>query len=489
MVGKLDAGAGRRSYGSRLVGRATRMSLDECRRSAETFVRRGLPVAAQAEGGLPTVPRFSAKVKTGPGKRIRYVETGAPNWWQLGKDRNLALLESPAGQELVRELGATVPFSACIGKMIWIDQRQTATNYASAGEIALEVLTSYLFAAGAGRWNAAAFKKVWDDCVAYFDPAQTKLEYVLYAPIGNLSGIKRRLTLSSDLVIRRLPPEQVAHLASLNTRIAGMTEEHRLTLWTSLFFVERCSFDKTLRDVNDVPTSLGTFRDDWWCHLNEEVAMLRSLLGPGPCVPSYALIRDGYPRDGTEGPGSRELPWRYRLLDRTSFTRRQLKQYSRRRAAFLALRGSPAWEIVAGSMRRFAIAWENTFPADALADIVSAVESLVVDDKTEVSYKVRVRTSNLLGMTTKQRQHILTDMRKAYEYRSKVAHGAYVFDDPREWQTAKRLKRAKGKHGNPFHDVNEIHRLKYAVAGYYRDILVRLIDRSDLSINWSDRGL
>ena len=74
-------------------------------------------------------------------------------------------------------------------------------------------------------------------------------------------------------------------------------------------------------------------------------------------------------------------------------------------------------------------------------------------------------------------------------YRSRVAHGDYVFDDVGEWSTARALKRAKGKHGNPFHDVNEVHRLKYTLSKYYRSAVIKMIRSGQLEIDWAKHGL
>jgi GTP1/Obg family GTP-binding protein len=67
--------------------------------------------------------------------------------------------------------------------------------------------------------------------------------------------------------------------------------------------------------------------------------------------------------------------------------------------------------------------------------------------------------------------------------------GGYVFDDATERETAARLKRAKEKTGNPFHDVNEVHRLIYEVSNYYRRMLEAIIDHDQLEIDWAVLGL
>ena len=145
---------------------------------------------------------------------------------------------------------------------------------------------------------------------------------------------------------------------------------------------------------------------------------------------------------------------------------------------------------MAASMRRFAVAWENPFSADALADIVAALEGLLVaGDKTEVSYKLRVRAVSLLARTATERREIAKNIRDGYDYRSRVAHGDFVFDDVREWETAKAMGRAKGKGGNPFHDINEVHRLKHTLASYFKAALSKLIRTGQLEVDWVAHGL
>jgi hypothetical protein len=163
--------------------------------------------------------------------------------------------------------------------------------------------------------------------------------------------------------------------------------------------------------------------------------------------------------------------------------------YRRRRGKFLELVNKPGWPNVAASMRRFAAAWENPFRADILADIVAALEHLVVRSDREVSYKLRTRAAHFLAEPGSLRQGIVRDLRDAYSYRSRIFHGGYVFDNVLEREGATRMKRAKGKRGNPFHDVNEVHRLIYRASDYYRSILAAMIDQGQLEVDWASRGL
>jgi hypothetical protein len=82
----------------------------------------------------------------------------------------------------------------------------------------------------------------------------------------------------------------------------------------------------------------------------------------------------------------------------------------------------------------------------------------------------------------------MKNLSTAYDYRSRVAHGKFVFDDVRMRRSADRVG-IKGKRGNPFHDVNEVLRLTAVVSSYYQRLLVLVIDREELAIDWSSQGL
>ena len=467
-------------------------SLDQCKNQFRLFLRDCLPPISQAINSIPSIPKFSVVPSSKPDS-YKFVEEKQPNWWQLPKELKQTLFSSSEGQALIALLERTPPFSHTIGKEIFLSDRGMSKTYDSGIVLASEILVSYLFAAGVGRWKPTIFDRVWRDCVSYYDPEDNIVEYFLYAPIAFRLGITKQLDLGDGLAIRRLRNDEVARLASLNPALAGVLVGHRFTLWTTTFFVKRCEFEKHI--VNKESTQWGLLQNSlnqWVSRLNEEVAILRSLLNEALAVPTYAFIRDGYPRDPLGGPPT-SLPWRvnFRPFDNPP-SRRELTNYTKRRAKFLELQGERGWENVAASMRRYAIAWENPFRADILADIGAALENLVVQSDREVSYKFRLRTAHFLEKTATKRQDIIRDLNVAYSYRSNVFHGGFVFDNPGEYETATRMKPSKkklGKGGNPFHDVNEVHRLIYAVSDYYRRILKTMIDHELMEIDWTTFGL
>lgn len=461
---------------------------DHCKRACEQFIRMCLPKAAQVARDLCTVRGFKAVPDRKPGT-TRFETTLLPNWWQVARRIGIDFGSSQPAGAAVRLIGSVDPFRSCIGKSIGIPSLGVGIAYPSAEEILRDVLVSYLCAADRTRWSPAVFEETWSDCQEYFDETTVELAYKLYAPVYGSGGVGRHLTLDSTCSIERVRPQEVARLASWNRAFVGSQLPHALTQWTTCFYVRPLKLQKEIREIDSHPTGLWFQMQPWRSDINTEVAFLRSLVAPQIAIPSFGVVRDGVPPYRSERP--QDLPWRPApVIGRDPISKSTWKRYVRQRKRLLDMEGETGWTDVAASMRRFAVAWENPFPADALADIVAALERLLVRRETgEVSYKVRIRASHMLGTSSLERQRILEDLRDAYNYRSRVAHGDFVFDDAKDWDLAKRVKRAKGKGGNPFHDVNEIHRLKYVCARYFRQILARLLRRRTLDFDWHSRGL
>lgn len=462
-------------------------SLVHCRKTAERFIRMSLSSFKAVATNISTIPLFNA-APSGRRNRVKFVEHAQPNWWQVPKNLWIDVFNTDDGREFLKSLQSTRPFSNAVGKFLWIEGVTRGSGFPTVEPLAQEITRSYLFAAGVGSWKPHSFELIWKECVNYFDPAERELTYVLYAPIWGLSGIARKLSLGENLEIRRLPPDRMAVIASLQNELAGVAAKHRFTLWPRHYFVKEFRFRKHIdRDDKRLNKTLSNVDSTSW--LNEEVALLRALLSRELTVPAYAFVYDGYPREGNHN--SKSLPWRpLGMSIEKSLSRERVNQYAKDRAKFKSLYSEPGWEALAASMRRFAIGWENPFPADALADIIAALEGLLVRGNTEVSYKLRVRTADFLAYNRpREREKIFKDVRDGYAYRSRVAHGEFVFDDAHEWEAAKTMKGAKGKGGNPFHDVNEVHRLKHTIEQYYRAVLRKMIQRGQTEIDWATRGL
>lgn len=454
----------------------------------ESRLRILLPHIRGVQERLPTLPIFLPTPGRGP-NRVRFVEEQRPNWWQLkgkaGSDQALGL-----GLDLIGgRLSAAEPFKSAIGKWISFPELGEAVRYDSGLDLAWGLVTTYLTAAGTDRWNQAVFRNVWagfTDCV---DPNVTSVKHVLYAPVAGMSGVRRGLRLGADLRIERLSPQDAARIATIDPQLAGVTFRHRLTLWPLTFLVQTLQLKKEVVAKSNPPANGHLLLATIASRINEETALLRALLSEKITIPTYALIRFSHPPRRGGGPVV-NLPWQLPDLPFTQeLSPPQLRHFQRLRAMFLGAAGDKGWESIMASVRRFAAAWDNQFRADVLADLVAALEQLLVRSDREVSYKLRVRTAFLLGRSREDSLRIANDIRDAYSYRSTIFHGGYIFDNLMDFPTARGLKRAKGKHGNPFHDVNEIVRLTTAMASYYRQALTFFIRRGQYEYDWGAAGL
>ncbi len=461
-------------------------SIDECRLGFEKFIRVHKPTFQAARRDLPTISKFNVEKA---GKRTLFTERAQANWWQLPKNIWNSVLDSSEGTKLQEFVSTTAPFSKSLGlsmRVLFGGFGFTDSSLAAA-TIVKRITSSYLFATGIGRWRPGVFDRVWRDCVDFFDPSVRQRQYTFYAPIWGLVAGVRNVNLGKGLAIKRLPSTKQAQLATLDNRLAGVSIHDR-RFWPAFFFVKKYQAEKYIGPERTGWDAIP-HQEEFVSWLNHEVVLIRCFLSHELVVPKFATICDRFPFLGAGGILN-ELPWRLRrVFHGKQLSRKAIEAYVRRRNKFAQLNNRPGWASVSASMRRFAIAWENPFPADALADVVAALEALLVRDKQEVSYKLRVRAAHFLARSGEGRRTIAKDIKNGYEYRSRVAHGDFVFDDPREWETAKALKRAKGKGGNPFYDVNEVHRLTFKLSEYYLSALEKMIRAGKLELNWGALGL
>jgi len=73
-------------------------------------------------------------------------------------------------------------------------------------------------------------------------------------------------------------------------------------------------------------------------------------------------------------------------------------------------------------LSRFNFAYDREKPEDKLIDYVTALESLLVKEMQELSYRLSLRASLLLGNNSKKREEIYNMVKKAYTLRSKIVH-------------------------------------------------------------------
>jgi len=78
------------------------------------------------------------------------------------------------------------------------------------------------------------------------------------------------------------------------------------------------------------------------------------------------------------------------------------------------------------AIKRFNYSHEREKPEDKLIDYTVSLEALFLkeEEKAELSYRLSIRMAILLGKNKKDRKEIFSNVRKAYDLRSKIIHGS-----------------------------------------------------------------
>jgi len=459
-------------------------TLEQCKQKAVEFLKDELSNVSRGIDALPTRKGWKATKAKG---QTHFEVTEVPDWWKIGKCIPMKQSTRASMDALSQCMLANRKIRSVLGKTIYTP---SAGKSVTPDGLASDLIFAYLMESGRPRWNPTLFEKIWSACLDYLDDEKRELSCTLYAPIWSPTRVPKRLVLDNGLEIRELTPTRVAHLATIDRTLAGVETSPGFRQWTVHHLVIPWSVPKLICSGTSPPLEWNPLSGIIapYSFLNEELMILRSFVNERIAMPSFAVIRHGFPPHA--GPTQIVvLPWKAKMFV-VQKGPSQFRCYRALRRSFLELHGSKEWGRVAGTMRRFAIAFDNISVADTLRDVVAALEGLLVGDKKpKVSYRLRERAARLLESPRLSPNGIKENIKVAYDYRSRIAHGDFVFDNMYEFDFAMRTKNVRAKKGNLAHDHNEIQRLIKVATTYYRTILVKLIRDRKLAVDWSSIGL
>jgi hypothetical protein len=80
------------------------------------------------------------------------------------------------------------------------------------------------------------------------------------------------------------------------------------------------------------------------------------------------------------------------------------------------------------AVRRFSMAHERRLPEDVVLDLMIAAEAIFLSDmdQLELSYRLALRAAFFLADSPEERETVFRHMKKAYDARSKIAHGGEI---------------------------------------------------------------
>ncbi len=80
------------------------------------------------------------------------------------------------------------------------------------------------------------------------------------------------------------------------------------------------------------------------------------------------------------------------------------------------------------AVRRFSMAHERNLPEDVILDLMIAAEAIFLSDldQLELSYRLALRAAFFLAESPEDRESVFRHMKRAYDARSKIAHGGEI---------------------------------------------------------------
>jgi hypothetical protein len=270
---------------------------------------------------------------------------------------------------------------------------------------------------------------------------------VVQAPIGGIAPPETPLDAPEvGIQIRALTSEE---LGELNKDIMGLRSMLEPTVLPAGMHVSRSGMgmgmglECCMLTVRDQKPRLGQRLTSWHIH---RVILALQLLGYPVCgraaiaswtEPGPKIFELETPPVLPQLPNGPEEPLALRDLYETATIAERLPQ-----ACFE--KPTRREEI---ALRRFSIAAAQEDDAEAIIDYVIALEGLLVPGaQAEVSFRMCLNGARYLADAATERMRIYQDLRKLYDIRSKLVHGAGLAkaDDLRDWKRTARALAARG---------------------------------------------
>lgn len=238
--------------------------------------------------------------------------------------------------------------------------------------------------------------------------------YKFYAPLANFSADILRIELTENIVIRKISPNE-------EREIKIFVEEYPEVAFSD--FLLECVVAKQTRESRP-----GEYMRHGRTQIEKALTVMR-LYGEGAI--GYNLLVECPPRG--DPFGRIPLPiLHYRLwASKTSslwgrpyrVESQEVSQVSR----FFTEFNLPDLHRLRLAIDYFNKSYIEPYtPRDSLLDLVISLESLYLKSREsgEFGYRLRTRMACILATELKKRKRIFEDIKRAYDYRSKIVHGS-----------------------------------------------------------------
>jgi hypothetical protein len=284
------------------------------------------------------------------------------------------------------------------------------------------------------RLNKNLFDKIFNLFLGYISGKDEWYTRVV-VPLDNIQITGKVIDLGRDSRIRRLSAREYEELRSY-CPVLNVFYGTFFSPWfqCSLEFDIPFQWVWIVRDENDTRpfmqvTSSRARYQAIKRRINEEIVILRAFMNRVVSAPTYFIDYRGWRHLDFAGGFINQLPWvRPSVPASEEIKVKEITKYRRYRERFLQMKGREAQHVFV-AMRKLAFGMDKPYSGDQIMDMVSGLEGLLVGEDTEVRHKFAERVALLLGKTVKQRLILQKDMKDAYDFRSKVAHGLVMTDE------------------------------------------------------------
>lgn len=378
---------------------------------------------------IPKVRRYTLHQEN---NITKIIPSDQPNWWQVsGYINQIFQLDS-----------YNAALQACRSSSVLLNrngQRAYALNNGCPFHVALvpeQFLIECLVRENGFRFNKNTVSEVFRSLIDFVN-SSTQNKACLIAPIDAVVIEKKCINLDSNMRIKRLSPAEVVDLVN-HCPTLGHFFGYGFSSWFSTVIEIDFTFKwywedekKSSQEIN-----LKNFQkmqiDEIMLSqkLSEEIIIIRSLLNKKICTPTYVIDYRGWNSVISTGGAIHHLPWQRNVNGfPIKIDKKDSYCYLKYRNQFINTKDENTKRRIFSAMRRLSAAVDGAYAADKLFDAVAGIEGLLVAEQTEVSHKLAERTAIFIGNNADERINLFDNMKKAYDLRSKVAHGAIVADD------------------------------------------------------------
>jgi hypothetical protein len=270
------------------------------------------------------------------------------------------------------------------------------------------------------RFSDSDFDAAADELIAWL--SRDKAVYTTVAPLSGVTADATPIGLEEGIEIDVMSDEEVINCLTTGIFTGFGSMEH-MQVGPRIALRVRQRFDLIVGEREFDADQLQTYWERWR-DLGESVVFALRLLKPGNVSsPGFVSRGDEHPggHGGSFTPSSTPRhtvfeSYRLEASDGADLIALWSQMNNRR-----VKKSSP----LDTAIRRFGFAGERTRPEDQIIDLMIAAEALFLpgEDRGESAHKLSLRAGLLLADKDQSARHIATVMKRAYDARSKLAHG------------------------------------------------------------------